>query len=269
MNTQTFYHTLKTNFYVPVPFQYDYQLCTDAIHSFFDFLRLPVAYNAQFKGKISTVHRRGELGLWYREKTADADYKDQKCFFHYHPLLLKTYQTEINQTSEAMAFFKMADLLWHEVYMCLQNVLSKLEIQYEGITDSILNTDTIHLVLRFLRYDIRTVGDVLAAPHFDAGAMTFAIAESKPGLRIGSGPHDLKLVQHKNKEALFFVSGNFAQLVDDNNLKPGWHDVVCVDDRPKDNQYERWAIVAFIDGHSTMGAPESLTHKWRVNTKLL
>ncbi|UNM06242.1 MAG: hypothetical protein H6925_00305 [Holosporaceae bacterium] len=33
--------------------------------------------------------------------------------------------------------------------------------------------------------------------------MTFAIAESKPGLRMGSGPDDLKLVTHHDKQALF------------------------------------------------------------------
>lgn len=265
----SFYKTLETQFYAPVPFKYDHAFCTQAMDTFFDFLTLPEAQKMQFQGKLSETHRRSGLGLTYRKKTKGTDYSDQKCFFHYHPVLWRRHKRVVDQNPTTKRFFTKADALWHEAYARLKCALSQLESRHPGITDQILNTKTPHLVLRFLRYDVRTPGKLLAKPHYDAGAMTFAIAESKPGLRMGSTPQNLTLVTHKDKQALFFLGANFAQLTDTKTLKPGWHDVIQVGARPKNNQYERWAIVAFIDGHSTTGAPEALTHKWRIDPNLL
>lgn len=264
-----FYDQLKAQYFAPVPFQYDHAFCTQAMDTFFRFIDLPTATKNKFKGKLDSTHRRGDLGLVYRHKTKGNEYSDKKCFFHYHPRLWNLHREAVEKDPVVKDFFTQADLVWHEVHRQLTQVLLRLNKKHPGIYDKILNTKEPHIILRFLRYDIRTPGKMLAKPHYDAGAMTFAIAESKPGLRIGSSPDDLKLVQHQDGQALFFLSGNFSQLTDPGALKPGWHDVIQVGEKSKNNQYERWALVAFIDGHNTEGAPESLTHKWRVSTKLL
>ena len=260
---------LSKNYYAPVPFKYDHAYCADAVESFFQFIDLPASVTEKFKGKLSSKHRRGELGLVYRHKTKGNAYSDKKHFFHYHPKLKKQHQAAINKNPIVRDFFSKADALWHEVARQLKPVLLKLEPHHPGIYDKILKTRQPHIVLRFLRYDIQTPGKLLAKPHYDAGAMTFAIAESKPGLRIGSGPQDLTLVSHQDNQALFFLAANFNQLTSMGPLKPGWHDVIQVGKKSHNNKYERWAVVAFIDGHDTPGAPESLTHKWRVSTALL
>ncbi len=125
--------------------------------------------------------------------------------------------------------------MWHEVYRQLQQVLLRLEKKHPGIYNSVLQTKESHIILWFLRYDMQTAGKLLAKPHFDAGTMAFAIAESKPGLRMGSGPKDLKLVTHHDKQALFFLAGNISQLIDPGDLKPGWHDVVQVGKKSPNN----------------------------------
>lgn len=268
-STHQIYHQLNENYFAAVPFAYDHDFCTDAMESFFRFLELPARERNLFKGKLSNKHRRGDLGLVYRQKSEREGYNDSKCFFHYHPKLRQLHEKEINANPVVKDFMDRADLIWREVYRTLDLTLGRLEQKFPGIKDKVLKTAEPHILVRFLRYDIQTPGHYLAKPHFDAGSMTFAIAESKPGLRMGSGPENLKLVDHKDKQALFFLAANIGQLIDPTPLKPGWHDVIHVGEKPSDNKYERWALVAFIDGHDTTGAPEALTHKWRVDKKLL
>ncbi|MFN7662986.1 MAG: hypothetical protein ACK5PQ_04645 [Alphaproteobacteria bacterium] len=260
---------LRHQHYAQVPFRYDHWFCTQAMESFFKFVDLPETERHKFNGKLSSKHRRGDLGLVYRQKSQGDGYNDSKCFFHYHPKLRALHEQEIQKTPVVKDFMDRADLIWQEVYHTLDLTLTQFEYPFPGIKAKVLNTQEPHILVRFLRYDIQTPGHYLAKPHFDAGSMTFAIAESKPGLRLGSGPDDLKLVEHYDKQALFFLAANIGQLIDPTPLKPGWHDVIHVGERPSDNKYERWALVAFIDGHNTTGAPETVTHKWRVDKKLL
>lgn len=265
----TIFNQLRHQHYAPIPFQYDHRFCTQAMESFFKFLDLPETERHKFNGKLSNKHRRGDLGLVHRQKSEGDGYNDSKCFFHYHPKLRALYEKEIQKNPVVKDFMDRADKIWHEVYRTLDLTLTQLEQKFPGIKAKVLNTQEPHILVRFLRYDIQTPGHYLAKPHFDAGSMTFAIAESKPGLRLGSGPDDLKLVEHHDKQALFFLAANIGQLINPTPLKPGWHDVIHVGERPSDNKYERWALVAFIDGHDTTGAPEAMTHKWRVDKGLL
>jgi hypothetical protein len=268
-STDQLYQSLKDTQFAAVPFKYDHHFCTESMNAFFRFLELPMAKKKKFKSKLSGKHRRGDLGLVYRQKSHGNDYNDKKVFFHYHPKLRQEHRALIEADPVVRDFMDRADLVWQEVYQALNQTLKRLDKKYPGLRDKIMKTKEPHILVRFLRYDIQTPGNYLAKPHFDAGSMTFAIAESKPGLRMGSGPDDLKLVHHKDKQALFFLAANISQLIDPTPLKPGWHDVIQVGEKPSDNRYERWALVAFIDGHDTTGAPEKLTHKWRISTNLL
>lgn len=207
---KNFYEQLAQQYYAPVPFKYGHAFCTEAVQSFFRFIAQPDRVTKQFDGRLSSEHRRGDLGLVYRHKTKSNEYNDKKCFFHYHPVLLKQHREAIEKNPVVKDFFTKADALWHEVYRQLQQVLLRLEKKHPGIYSRVLQTKEPHIIVRFLRYDIQTPGKLLAKPHFDAGAMTFAIAESKPGLRMGSGPENLKLVTHHDKQALFFWQATSA-----------------------------------------------------------
>ena len=263
------YEGLKKDHYVGVPFPYDHQSLDDAMQSFLRFLALPEETKNRLQVSLSSKHRRGDLGFTYRQKLEGNTYNDQKSFFHYHPKFKQTYAQEIAADPVMRDFIERADKIWHAVYEATGQVLKRLDSRYPGIYDKVLKTETPHIILRFLRYDIRTPGKYLAKPHYDAGSMTLALAESGPGLRIGSCPDDLKAIAHHDRQAVFFLGANIAQILNPEPLKPGWHDVVQVGEKPKDNTYARWAIVAFIDGHDVEGAPEALTHKWRVDEKLL
>lgn len=263
------YQELKENHYATVPFLYDHQFLDESMQSFFQFLKLPEPKKNQLKASLSSKHRRGDLGFTYRQKSEGNTYNDQKSFFHYHPKLKKLYAQEIDSNPVLKDFIERADKIWHAAYATTKQVVERLEEYYPEIEEKILKTDTPHIILRFLRYDIRTPGKYLAKPHYDAGSMTLALAESGPGLRIGSCPDDLQHINHHDHQAVFFLGANINQLTQSGDLKSGWHDVVQLGEKPKDNTYARWAIVVFIDGHDLEGAPESLTHKWRVDEKFL
>lgn len=263
------YGGLEKHHYVTVPFPYDHHFLDESMQSFFRFLNLSPATKNRLRTSLSSKHRRGDLGFTYRQKSEGHTYNDQKSFFHYHPKLKEMHAKEIEADPVLKDFIERADKIWHAAYFATEKVLSRLESYYPGIQAKVLKTHTPHIVLRFLRYDIRTPGKYLAKPHYDAGSMTLALAESGPGLRIGSCPQDLQHIAHHDQEAVFFLGANIPQLINPGALKAGWHDVVQVGAKSHDNTYARWAIVAFIDGHDVEGAPEALTHKWRVEEKFL
>ena len=123
-------------------------------------------------------------------------------------------------------------------------------------------------MLRFLKYDWQKSGDLLAKPHFDAGSFTLAIAESCPGLRIGSAPENLKHVMHKPGNAVFMLSSNFQKVIDTDQFSAGWHDVIQVDKTLIGKPFARWAVVAFIEAHGVEALPRTETHKWYAEEKV-
>jgi isopenicillin N synthase-like dioxygenase len=121
------------------------------------------------------------------------------------------------------------------------------EPQFPGICGKICDHENTHLLLRFLKYEWQSAGKYLAKPHFDAGSFTLAIAEDSSGLRIGSCPDNLKLVDHKEGHAIFMLSSNFQKVMNTNQLSAGWHDVIQLDETLIGKPFSRWAVVAFID----------------------
>ncbi|WP_019216762.1 hypothetical protein [Legionella tunisiensis] len=151
--------------------------------------------------------------------------------------------------------------IWELVYKTVHGILQVFEKRFPGTMDKVFATDDVHILLRFLRYNWQESGKYLAKPHFDAGSFTLAIAESSPGLRIGSCPDDLKLVEHKDEHAVFMLASNFKQIMSTNEFSAGWHDVVQLDEALIGKPYARWAIVAFIEAHGVKALPRSETHK--------
>lgn len=124
-------------------------------------------------------------------------------------------------------------------------------------------------VLRFLSYEWDKTQENLAVPHYDAGSFTLAIAESCPGLRIGSNPKDLKEVTHQEGTAVFFLGGNFLNLIPSSSLKRGWHDVIMTNKENVGESHARWAVVMFIDGHSIEAPSRADLHPWSPEGELL
>lgn len=259
MTPNDIFLSLSKKPFLSVPFPIAEQELTDSVASFLQFLALPQQVKTHIDFKLPTRHRRGDIGYALRE-ASDEDYRDSKEFFHYHPLILSTYADFLRTQPVVENFVKRADRIWRAVYDVVYQLLKNLDERFPGTSDKVFATEHPHLLLRFLRYDWQTSGTHLAKPHFDAGSFTLAIAESGPGLRIGTNPDDLTLVSHREQHAIFMLSSNFRKLIDTNELHAGWHDVIQMDETKIGKPFARWAIVTFIEGADVEALPRSQTH---------
>jgi hypothetical protein len=259
--TKTLINFLYGKPYIQVPFSIDQSQITQAITAFFDFLKLSEEIKNHIDFKISPLHRRGDIGFKHRDPDNDL-YNDSKDFFHFHPLIFEKYKEFIQDNPIIDQFLKLALPLWKVTYDVVYEIINILEQDYPGTLSKIFDTYETHIILRFLKYNWGESGKYLAKPHFDSGSFTLAIAESGPGLRIGTHPNDLEIIHHQANKAIFMTSSNFHKVIDTDRLCPGWHDVIQLDEKKIGKSFSRWAIVAFIDGHNVESLSRSETHKW-------
>lgn len=261
LNLPSLVNDIQTQFYAQVPFPLSGKEIDNAMEAFFTFLQEPDAVKSHLCLDIAPKHRRGDVGYQKRDP-ADHIYNDSKEFFHYHPALLNEYETFIRGNKALKEFMIQADSVWKAAYQVVHNILEEIEPSFPGSLAKVFDTDMPHFLLRFLKYEWQESGKYLAKPHFDAGSFTLAIAESCPGLRIGSHPEDLKLVKHHEGQGIFMLSSNFQKILPSNDLYPGWHDVIQLDETKIGKPFARWALVAFIDAYDVEALPRTETHKW-------
>lgn len=259
------YRDLQEQFYVNIPFNIPRSDLEEAVQAFFKFLAEPDSIKTHIDFSIAPLHRRGDIGFRHRDPNEDM-YNDSKDFFHYHPALFEKYPKFLAQNPIVSDFVNKAKPIWDKVYQTTHNIFALFEPKFPGICNKIFDTELVHIQLRFLKYNWNKSEKYLAKPHFDAGSFTLAIAESGPGLRIGSGPENLKLVEHKADNAIFMVSSNFQKVMNTDTLSPAWHDVIQSDEKFIGKPFARWAIVAFIDAHGVEARPRTETHKWYTET---
>ncbi len=264
LHFEKIYAELQKNFYTNVPFPIEYSQILEAIQAFFDFLEEPDSIKNHINFTIAPQHRRGDIGFKHRDPGADI-YNDSKDFFHFHPLIFEKYDHFLKENPLVHAFMLKALPIWDLAYKTTQDILKAFEPSFPGCYDKIFSTkEPVHILLRFLRYDWQQSGTYLAKPHFDAGSFTLAIAESCPGLRIGSCPENLEPVHHKEGNALFMLASNFQKVFTPPNLYPGWHDVIQLDETLIGKPFARWAVVVFIEAAGVDALPRTETHKWPV-----
>lgn len=255
------FQSLQKDFFVPVPFPMKQAMLTQAIEAFFRFLEEPEDIKNHIDFSIAPLHRRGDVGFRHREADEHL-YNDTKDFFHFHPALFDKYHDFLAEQPVVLDFVSKAKPIWEMASETVSAMLQAFEPAFPGIHSRVFDTEHPHLLLRFLKYEWQCVGKYLAKPHYDAGSFTLAIAESNPGLRIGSGQDNLKPIVHKEETALFMLSSNMQKVMDTEELRPAWHDVVQIDETIIGKPCARWAIVAFIDGHNVEALPRTETHKW-------
>lgn len=258
-----FYKQLQAQYYASIPFALDTVSLHEAIESFFKFLEEPDHIKNHIDFTVSPLHRRGDVGFKHRDPN-DHMYNDSKDFFHFHPAIFEKYADFLQQHFVVHDFMLKAKLIWDVVYKTMANILNFFEPQYPGISSKIFNTKYPHILLRFLKYNWEKSSKYLAKPHFDAGSFTLAIAESCRGLRIGSNPENLQLVEHSPNNAIFMISSNYKKIMDNEDLCPGWHDVIQLDESYIGKPYARWALVAFIEADGVEALSRSETRKWYV-----
>ena len=255
------YKSLQEQFYTTLPFPMNPSVIQEAVQAFFKFLEEPEAVKTHIDFSIAPVHRRGDVGYQHRDPSGDV-YNDSKEFFHFHPALFVQYPEFLEKHPIVNDFVLKAKPIWDLAYQTIFTTLSTLEPDFPGLCDKIFDAKYVHIQLRFLKYDWKSSGKYLAKPHFDAGSFSLAIAESCPGLRIGSNPENLKPVNHKPGSAIFMLSSNFQKVMDTDKLSPGWHDVIQMDETFIGKPFARWAVVAFIEADGVEALPRSETHKW-------
>ncbi len=250
---------LYKNHYINVPFSVSRKKIEGAVQAFLNFLNLPDQTKHHIDLRISPLHRRGDLGFVHKDSKSGI--YDTKDYFHYHPIIDDSYSGFMDANPVVKEFIMRAHPIWDAVYATTRETLLLLEQNNTKVLHKVFDTDEPHIVLRFLKYYYVNPGEYLAKPHFDAGSFTVAIAESGPGLRIGSNPDDLEAVTHRENNAIFFISSNIKRVVDDERLVPAWHDVIQVNKSKSIEGFSRWAVVAFIDGHSVESPSREETHK--------
>jgi isopenicillin N synthase-like dioxygenase len=259
--SQSIYDSLKNKAYFNVPFSISPQTIEEAVDAFFEFLKEPESIKNHIDFSIAPLHRRGDVGYKHRN-AKNHIYDDSKDFFHFHPALFEKYGNFLEKNPIVKNFVLKAQPIWDLAYTTVWNLLKTMEDDCPDLCSKVFNTKDIHLLLRFLRYDWQSSGKYLAKPHYDAGSFTLAIAESCPGLRIGDSPETLQAVKHKPKEAIFMLSSNFEKIMIKEDLAAGWHDVIQLDETIIGKPFSRWAVVAFIEGHSLEALDRTETHKW-------
>ncbi|MBS0184906.1 MAG: hypothetical protein JSS34_00900 [Proteobacteria bacterium] len=263
LTEEILFRELKKSPYLPIKFPISRYQLEEAASSFLKFLELPENLKTHIDLKIAPLHRRGDIGFKHRDSAADI-YNDTKDFFHFHPLIFEKYGSFLNENSVIQDFLTKANLIWTATHSVVKELMGLIDQRFPGTTQKVFDTDHVHILLRFLKYDWKECGKYLAKPHFDAGSFTLAIAESCPGLRIGKGPDDLKIINHQEDHALFMISSNFKKTINTNELSPAWHDVIQCNETQIGQPFSRWAIVAFIDAANVEALDKSETHKWPV-----
>lgn len=253
--------SLEEKFYVNVPFPLEPSVIEEAVQAFFKFLDQPDSVKTHIDFTIAPNHRRGDIGFKHREPDEHV-YNDSKDFFHFHPDLLEKYASFLKEHPVVDDFMQKASPIWNLAHQTVGQILQAFEPEFPGIHARIFDTKSVHLMLRFLKYNWQSSGKYLAKPHFDAGSFTLAIAESCSGLRIGSCPENLTPVDHKPGNAVFMLSSNFKKVMDSENFQAGWHDVIQMDDTLIGKPFARWAVVVFIEAHGVEALPRTETHKW-------
>lgn len=261
LNLNEIYNSLQQDFCIRVPFPMKRTLLIDAVLAFFRFLEEPDVVKSHIDFSIAPLHRRGDVGFKCR-RAEDHMYNDNKEFFHFHPALFERYADFLAKNPIIQDFVLKAQPIWELTSQVVGSVFKAFEPDFPGVYERVFATEHPHVLLRFLKYEWHNAGKYLAKPHYDAGSFTLAIAESGPGLRIGSHQENLKRVEHEEETALFMIASNFQKVMNTDHLLPAWHDVIQTDETQIGKSFARWALVAFIDGHNVEALPRSETHKW-------
>lgn len=261
MSSNNLFSSLLSQSYYQIPFAIHRHHILTAVEQFFEFLNLSDSIKSTIDFKLREEHRRSDIG--YKKRfAAEDDYRDDKEFFHFHPEIFNRYQNFIDQQPMLSRFLNQAYDIWLAAESTVKPLLHQLEAQFPGCVEAIFPSGKSETILRFLRYDWQICGCHLAKPHYDSAAISLAIAEDKPGLRIGLDSSSLQLLPHQEEHAIFFISSNYQRVFGAQcPFKPAWHDVIQTDENQIGHPYSRWAVVAFFVPYGVAELPRSFTHQ--------
>lgn len=207
-------------------------------------------------------NKRGSYaGHFIKGEDPNEQDEDWKRYFHYRdglPDRIKRHGIEIN--SHLDEFLQAAEAIHEEACRTLYESMSELDERYPGLVGMHFpEHGDRDFYTRFLVYHPQENGQ-LARAHFDIGSMSLAMAESHPGLRIGTSPNDLTPVEHREGEAKTFLGGSWWNIYPESDLPPGWHDVIQSDKDQISDDIVRWAVVTFANPEQDVQPSQEETH---------
>ncbi len=249
MTFQTVLNEIQQKNYAVVPIDLTTEELTCAAQLFLDFLTLPLEIKEQFFFKVDEESHRTNVG--YTRRHTDRGNADNKEYFHYHALSQQKFSELMKKSDPRVRnFLTAAEVVFQKTSTAFSNFLTVLEEGVPGIHDTFFASHEFpSFYLRFLKYDVRGLGTFLARGHYDTGAMTFALAESAPGLRIGKHDKDLQEVPLRASGTALFMPAMRCKDLHEGlaNFTPAWHDVIQKSEDTHSDDVARWAIVFFAD----------------------
>lgn len=218
-----------------------------AVNKFMEFLKLPQKIKKSFLYRLLSEDRGSEVGYNFRErKLGNADDRE---YFHYHQNAEQGFAQARKQQPELDALLTAMRPIYTKGIAMGKQIITTFEEEFPGITHAFFRKEEEpKCYLRLVAYNQHEPGDFLAIGHYDRGSCTIALAESKPGLRIGPSPQKEILVAHQPQQALFFPGIRFPEATNPSFI-PAWHDVIQKATDAYSSTYARWALVLFIDTH--------------------
>jgi isopenicillin N synthase-like dioxygenase len=243
----TFNSELEEKGFAEVKFPISDKEMNEAAKVFLEFLTL----DQEIKEAIH-VRKRGESFNTGYVKRKKEDGRDNKEYFHYHPILDELFpELKKSENTKITKFFEVARKIHDAAYKLNKKIVSELADD-KSLKKFYSKEKRERYSLRFLKYDKNEPGNFLASGHYDQGVCTLALAESHPGLRI----HDVDVV-HDNGKAIF-MPGLLCKEIN-SSLKPAWHEVIQKEESSEG--YARWAIVFFWNTIEKIETPYKKRHE--------
>jgi len=254
---------LEVRAYTARPFPLSRADLSGAAETFFEFLTLPEeTKNALFFVRNPEDPRGSDVGYMRTQGEKDEEYGhyDHKEFFHYHPEFREQFNEAILQEPKLKALTDAAHTIFEHAEESVCSVLSELDATFPGLYTSFVDpARPLDRALRFLKYDAQGKGKFLARAHYDRGGCTLALAESAPGLRIGTNDATLTEVVHQDQTAIFMPGFHFPDLTG-GEIPAAWHDVIQSSEDTLSEDAARWAIVYFVHAYDRTAPTSEQVH---------
>ena len=254
---------LQERAYTARPFPLSRGELSDAAAKFFEFLTLPQeTKNELFFLRNPEDPRGSDVGYMRTQGEKDEEYGnyDYKEFFHYHPEFQEQFAEAILWEPKLKALTDAAHTIFEHAEASVRSVLTELDTTFPGVYASFVAPERpLDRALRFLKYDAQGKGKFLARAHYDRGGCTLALAESAPGLRIGTNDANLTEVVHTDGTALFMPGFHFPDLTG-GKIPAAWHDVIQASEDTLSPDAARWAIVYFVHAYDRTAPTSEQVH---------
>lgn len=266
-----------------------------AVDSFREFCELPdevkeginiPGENGRGKGSLGFVEREPETDT---TETEHGKKPEHKAYFHYRPEMEAELREKITTAGlAAEALIQKLRALWIQMELTAFHTLQQLEREnaenpnYSGLVDRFFPDGLTQgepkkrqpkLTLRIMLYKkVEGEESLSANNHNDAGAFTFAVCESAPGLQVGSQeiidevskeviqPERMEEVQRPEGTILFWPGKNFQKHID-SEIEPTWHGVrQHTTNDVEAGEENRYVLVFFLDEYNEIPPTLGETH---------